>query len=226
MKTFNDKQNKLLWVNYFNKQKETTNIFDFLKTKFSKNQYGSVLSMEEAIEKLNNWTSDDITKFVLPNSKSKPLGDHIYSKYFSENRKRLPEHDGKTFTFQVAYNEDNPKSPLGIALVSFDRYTQKNYLEYIVTNPKSTHKGNGNRLLNSLVQNPALYSNNTDNKNLYTFIRKDNLNSIGLFKKNGFTPIATSYADGIYDDFSDSQYIAYLHEKILDKSSSDLTLNM
>ncbi len=226
MKTFDDKQNNLLWVNYFDKQKETTGIFDFLKNKFSKNQHGSVLSMEEAIEKLNSWASDDITKFILPNSQSKPLGDHIYNKYFSENRERLPEHDGKTFTFQIGYDHTNLTSPLGIALVSFDKFTKKNYLEYIVVNPKSTHKGNGNKLLKSLVQNPTLYSNINDNKNLYAFIRKNNFKSIGLFEKNGFTPIVTNYSGGFYDDFSDSPYIAFLHEKILDKSSSDLTINM
>lgn len=227
MKTFNDKHNNLLWVNYFNKSpNEANNIFDFLKSKFTKSSSNDVLVMEEALEKLNSWTSDDITKFVLPNSKSKPLGDHIYGKYFSENREKLPEHLGKTFTLQVAYSDSNHKSPLGIALVSFDDFTQKNYLEYIVVNPKSTHKGNGRKLLNSLIQNPTLYSNNPTNKNLYAFIRKDNLNSIGLFEKNGFTPIATNYANGVYDDFSNSPYIAFLHEKILDKSSTDLTLNM
>lgn len=204
-----DNKNNLIWINYFGSNDAPKKSFwEHFKKKTSLEAKPNYLSLPDTLKALDSWESSDISKFILPNGEK--LGSHIYKKYFDENRVALPEHNGKTFKLWVAFDKSNLSTPLGLTLFSRDKYSNKTYIEYLVVNPEYLRQGNGTRMLKSISEICAPKVQNSEDKNLYTFIRKDNTPSLNLFKKFGFNPIKMEYIDGLTDDILDSPYYPLL----------------
>lgn len=206
-----DSANNLIWVNYFDsKSTQKKTFWDHFKKSSSSQEKDLITpTLTQTFKELESWESEDISKFILPNSSEK-LGSHIYGKYFDEKKEILPEHSGKTFKLWVAFDEKNPTNPTGLTLFSFDKFSEKTYIEYIVVNPDRLREGNGTRMLKSIREISTQKMQNSEDKNLYTFIRKDNIASLNLFKKFGFNPIKMEYIDGLTDDILDSPYYPLL----------------
>ncbi len=215
MKDLKDDKNGLIWVNYFESDSTPKKSFweHFKKSTSNSPTYPD---LKDTLGQLDTWESKDISKYILPNGEK--LGSHIYQKYFDEKRKNLPEHNGKDFKLWVAFDKNNLSSPLGLTLFSYDNFSQKNYIEYIVVNPNSLNIGNGTKMLKSIGDFSQSGSKNSPNPKLYTFIRKDNTASLKLFKKFGFNPVRMEYIDGLTDDILDSPYYAL--------ESNDFTKNL
>lgn len=205
-----DDKNSLIWINYFgSKDTPKKSFWEHFKKKSSLEPKSNYPTLLGTLKTLDTWESSDISKFILPNG-DENLGNHIYKKYFDKNREIPAEHNGKTFKLWVAFDEKDLSVPVGITLLSHDNFSNKNYIEYLVVNPSSLRQGNGTRMLKSIGEICASKVQNGEDKNLYTYIRKDNTPSLNLFKKFGFNPIKMDYVEGLTDDILDSPYYPLL----------------
>lgn len=218
-----DNNNNLIWVNYF-KDSETTpkSFLAYLKQKFFKPELQGIPTISDSIDIIDSWQSDDIHKFILPNKNDDKLGSHIYKKYFDKKKKLLSEHIGKTFNLHVAFDKENRKIPLGLVLTSYDEYTNRDYLEYIVTNPQYLKSGIGTKMLKSMSEDPTIFSKEPK-QGLATFIRTDNIASINLFRKFGFNPQVFEQDETVFENTNNKKYIPFVSLDFFESSKSKNT---
>ncbi|MBE5738848.1 MAG: GNAT family N-acetyltransferase [Clostridiales bacterium] len=233
MREYFDKENGIVWVDYFSSQNTKKNISftDYLKNKFLRKKSESQAPTREDIPRtldtlsvLDEWSTGEkgkgIRDYVLVSKNNNDgMGTYFFNRYIRPDRDIPPQHEDKTFHFITAFQADskgkvtNP-TPLGTVLLSHAGVNTKyrDVLEYIVVNPDIQSKGVGSKLLSSMATDFSFFTEDPESKSLATYIHNKNTASRKLFTGVGFQKFIPPQIYGMEDDTYCVHYTPYVHD--------------
>ena len=232
MREYFDKQNGIVWIDFFNNpiEKQPSNFIDHIKSKLLRRAVSQlppprqdIPDSIETLREFDRWTShpngQGIRDYVTISKKSKEgMGSYFFNKYLSPTRERLSQHENKSFHLVTGFRADkdgsvSDKTPIGTVLLSHENYEAiyKDHLEYIVVNPDMQGRGVGTKMLESMSTNLGFFTGDTASQSLVTYIKNSNKASIRLFANMGFKKYTPPYIEGMTDNMYNSPYSSYIH---------------
>lgn len=232
MRDYFDKENGIVWVDYFTHDIETPSntIIEYFKARIAKKAMPKPPAVRDDIpetlailKEFDSWSTSEkgqsIRDYVTLSPESKKgMGSYFFNKYLSPSREKSPNDDYKVFHLVTAFRADKSgkvvdQSPIGTVLLSHENYdvTYKDYLEYIVVNPNIQGKGIGTEMMESMSGNLPFFTGDENSRSLATYIRKNNTASRKLFVNMGFSVYEQPYIEGMSDDICNSNYLSYVN---------------
>ncbi len=221
MRKLFDKDNGLLWVDYFTVEEAQKDpaIVKYFKKKFLRDatpiQDGIPPAMD-FLTSIDGWTAhpnaEGIKQYILTRKKDTKLGSFFFSKYFDPNREVREEHKNINFTLAGAFKANTSgeiadNEPIGLVLIGHERGSSSrvtvsypDFVEYIITNPEIQSKGVGARMLDSICENLTFFTRDPESNNLATYVKDTNTPSLRLFKSAGFKAYKQPYIEGMTDN--------------------------